>query len=94
MKKVVICLALAGALVLSGCATAAQQAADLCLPEAQRLDPDEEPTTQGHDRSQALVADCMKRHGFEFDWNNRPCDRAFPATVGKGRCYARASPSV
>jgi hypothetical protein len=82
----------AAILALGGCATAAQTAADLCLPEAVRLDPDEQPTTQGHDRSQALVAECMKRYGFEFDWNDRSCDRAFPRTVGDGRCYTRPPP--
>jgi hypothetical protein len=84
--KALRALALTTGLALCGCAT---QAARDCQSATLRADPDEVVTTQGHDRAQALMAECMKTRGYQFDWNIRACDRAFPSTVTKGRCYRR-----
>ena len=77
---------LTAGLSLGGCAT---QAARDCQTSTVRADPDEAPTTQGHDRAQALMAECMKGRGYLFDWNIRACDRDYPRTIAKGRCYRR-----
>ena len=84
--KVLRAWVLTAGLALGGCAT---QAVRDCQTSVLLADPDESVTTQGHDRAQALMADCMKTRGYLFDWNVRACDRAFPTTVTKGRCYRR-----
>lgn len=76
-------------LTLGGCLSPAQPLALSCQAQARAADPDEEPTTQGHDRSQAIFAACMQARGFTFDWNIRACDRNYPTTIVKGRCYRR-----
>lgn len=78
---------LAASLMLAGCA--AQQATKVCLAQAHASIPDEEPTTQGHDRAQEVMGACMEARGLTFDWNDQSCDRQYPATIGKGRCYRR-----
>ena len=78
-------------LTLGGCVSTAQPLATTCQAQARAADPDEEPTTQGHDRSQAIFAACMEARGFTFDWNNRACDAAYPTTIVKGRCYRRTN---
>jgi hypothetical protein len=85
--KAMQALILMAGLSLGGCAS---MAARDCQSAALRSDPDEVPTTQGHDRAQALMADCMKSRGYEFDWSLRACDREYPRTIGKGRCYRHA----
>jgi hypothetical protein len=84
--KAVRALILTAGLSLGGCASLAARD---CQNAALRADPDEAPTTQGHDRAQALMAECMKIRGYEFDWNLRECDREYPRTIAKGRCYRR-----
>ena len=80
-------------LILSGCLSPAQPLALTCQAQARAADPDEEPTTQGHDHSQAIFADCMAGKGFIFDWSDRRCDRRYPTTITKGRCYRRPLPT-
>jgi hypothetical protein len=88
MRAPILCLTLALALALSGCA--AHQATRVCRAEAHRSDPDEEPTTQGHDRAQELMGACMESRGLTFDWSDQRCDREYPRTIVKGGCYRRS----
>lgn len=76
-------------LLLGGCAPMAQRAAGVCLVQAEHADPDQEPTTQGHDHAQALMGACMEARGYTFDWNKRRCDAQYPTTITKGVCYRR-----
>jgi hypothetical protein len=80
-------------LAVGGCVSPAQPLALACQAQARAADPDEEPTTQGHDRSQAIFAACMQARGFIFDWNDRRCDRQYPTTIVKGQCYRRPLPT-
>lgn len=89
MRAPILCLILAPALLLNLSGCAADQATRLCLAQAHRLDPDEEPTTQGHDRAQEIMGQCMEARGLTFDWNDQRCDREYPTTIVKGRCYRR-----
>jgi hypothetical protein len=76
-------------LTLGGCLSPVQPLAVTCQAQARAEDPDEEPTTQGHDRSQAIFAACMQARGFIFDWSDRRCDHQYPTTIMEGRCYRR-----
>jgi hypothetical protein len=86
-------LGVAAVLLLGGCVSPAQPLALSCQAQARAADPDEEPTTQGHDKSQAIFAACMEAEGFIFNWSDRRCDLAYPTTIVKGRCYRRPLPT-